>query len=103
MLKVRQIPRSFHLWGAFNKIGQQVLCIDKKCPGPECEVREYELKHPQGRGALLATFLGPDSLDKACRWARYYTDKPDVRCPSVLPKGGKVVKTKFKSARRTKE
>ncbi len=100
MLKVKPLPDSVHLWGAFKKTGQQVLFISRNRPGPECEVRKYALKHPQGRGPLLATFLGPDSFGKACKWAKYYTPKSDVGYLNPFPVKGKVSKTKLKSAKK---
>ncbi len=100
MLKVKPLPDSVHLWGAFNRTGQQVLFISRNRPGPECEVRKYGLKHPQGRGPLLATFLGPDSLESACKWAKDYTPKADVGYLNSFLVKGKVSKTKLKSQRK---
>jgi hypothetical protein len=100
MLKIKPLPNSSYLWGAFNKTGQQVLFIDRNRPGPECEVRKYALKHPQGRGPLLATFLGPDSFGKACKWAKYYIPKSDVGYLNSFPVKGKASRTKLKSQRK---
>ena len=97
MLKIKPLPDSVQLWGAFNKTGQQVLFIDRNHPGPECEVRKYALKHPQERGPLLVTFVGPDSFGKACKWAKYYTPKADVGYLNSFLVKGKVSKTKLKS------
>ena len=100
MLKVKPLTDSVRLWGAFNKAGQQVLFIDRPGPGPECEVRKYALKHPQGRGPLLATFVGPGSFGKACTWARYYIPKSDVGYLTSFPVKGKVSEMKLKSLKK---
>jgi hypothetical protein len=100
MLKIKPLPDCVQLWGAFNKTGQQVLFIDRNRPGPECEVRKYALKHPQGRGPLLATFVGPDSFGKACKWAKDYTPRSDVRYLNSFLVNGKVSNPKLKSKRK---
>ena len=100
MLKIKPLSNSVHLWGAFNETGQQVLFISRNRPGPECEIRKYALKHPHGRGALLATFLGPDSFGQACKWAKNYTPKSDFGFLNSFLGKGKVSKTKLELAKK---
>lgn len=45
-----------------------ILCIELTRP-PECEVRLTESPQPDGKGRLLATFLGRDALERAFDWA----------------------------------
>jgi hypothetical protein len=54
-------------WGVVDEADNPLLFVELNRP-PECEVYEFERHHPSGRGALLATFFGPNAMDRACDW-----------------------------------
>ena len=54
-------------WGVVDEENHPLLLVELNRP-PGCEVYEFEEHHPSGRGALLATFFGPNAMVRARNW-----------------------------------
>jgi len=67
MYKIEPLPTLEMKWGVVDEAGRPILFVELIRP-PECEVYEYSEHHASGRGALLATFFGSDSMERACDW-----------------------------------
>ncbi len=67
MYSIKQLPSHELRWAVTENSDQPILCIELTRP-PECEVRIPESHHPEGKGRLLATFLGRDALERAFDW-----------------------------------
>jgi hypothetical protein len=63
----RQLPSLGLRWAVTEDSDQPILFIELTRP-PECEVRIPESHQPDGKGRLLATFLGRDALERAFDW-----------------------------------
>jgi hypothetical protein len=83
MYEIQPLPMLEMKWGVVDDTDRPLLFVELNRP-PECEVYEFEEHHPSGRGALLATFFGPNAIDRACEWIT------SVELPRLLrPDGSK--------------
>ena len=67
MYSIKQLPSLEVRWAITESSDQPILFIELTRP-PEIEVRIPESHHPDGKGRLLATFLGRDALERAFDW-----------------------------------
>ncbi len=67
MYSIKRLPSLEPRWAITENSDQPILFIELTRP-PECEVRIPESHQPDGKGRLLATFLGRDALERAFDW-----------------------------------
>lgn len=68
MYSKQRLPSLELRWAITKNSDQPILFIELSRP-PELEVRIPERHQPDGKGRLLATFLGRDALERAFDWA----------------------------------
>jgi len=71
--KIVPVSGSNSQWEVRDCKGENVFILENA--GLECQVREWNDQHPQGRGAWLMTFLGPAAFQLAKDWARGHSQR----------------------------